>query len=259
MSLAVVTGANRGLGLGTAEALARKGYRVWLTGRDAAHTEQAAAALREHKLDVQAATLDVASSAGVGAFAQRLVSEPPIDALVNNAGTTFSGFDAKVAKDTLDTNYHGAIRVTDALFSKLAPTANIVMVSSGMGELSHLSSELRKRLLAPGLSREDIEQIAEQFLSAVSRGEPTTAGFPSNAYSVSKALLNAFTRVLARELAGTAQRVNAVCPGWVKTRMGGSGAPRSLEQGVSGIVWAATLGQGGPNGGFFRDAKPIAW
>jgi NAD(P)-dependent dehydrogenase (short-subunit alcohol dehydrogenase family) len=71
--------------------------------------------------------------------------------------------------------------------------------------------------------------------------------------------MNAFTRVLARELEGSARRVNSVCPGWVKTRMGGSGAPRSLEQGVSGIVWAATLERSGPSGGFFRDAKPIAW
>jgi len=72
--------------------------------------------------------------------------------------------------------------------------------------------------------------------------------------------MNAFTRVLARELAGSARRVNAVCPGWVKTRMGGSSAPRSLVQGASGIVWAATLsGDARPNGGFFRDGKPIAW
>jgi len=259
MPLAIVTGANRGLGLGTAEALARKGYRVWLTGRDAAHTEQAASALRQQKLDVHAAALDVTSPAGVGAFAERMVGEPPIDALVNNAGASFKGFDAKVAADTLEINYRGAARVTDALFSKLAASASIVMVSSGMGELSNLAPELQERLLAPDLSREDIEGIAEEFLSAVSRGAPAAAGFPSNAYSVSKALMNAFTRVLARELAGSARRVNSVCPGWVKTRMGGSGAPRSLEQGVSGIVWAATLDRGGPSGGLFRDAKPIGW
>ncbi|HEX3854840.1 MAG TPA: SDR family NAD(P)-dependent oxidoreductase [Polyangiaceae bacterium] len=259
MSLAIVTGANRGLGLGTAEALARKGYRVWLTGRDAAHTEQAAAQLRTQKLDVQAATVDVASPTSVGAFAERLTHEPPIDALVNNAGATFKGFDAKVAADTLQINYRGAVRVTDALFAKLAPSANIVMVSSGMGELSNLSPALQKRLSAPELSRPGVEQIAEEFLSAVSAGTQAAAGFPNNAYSVSKALMNAFTRVLARELSGSARRVNSVCPGWVKTRMGGSSAPRSLEQGVSGIVWAATLDRGGPSGGFFRDGKPIAW
>jgi NAD(P)-dependent dehydrogenase (short-subunit alcohol dehydrogenase family) len=232
---------------------------VWLTARDAARAAEGAALLREQKLDVQSAALDVASPAGVGAFAQRMQAEPLIDALVNNAGTTFTGFNAKVARDTLEINYRGAVRVTDALFSRLAPSANVVMVSSGMGELSNLSPALRQRLLEPGLTRADIERTAEEFLSAVSRGAPAEAGFPSNAYSVSKALLNAFTRVLARELEGTGRRVNSVCPGWVRTRMGGSAAPRSIEQGKSGIVWAATLGQSGPNGGFFRDQKPLAW
>jgi NAD(P)-dependent dehydrogenase (short-subunit alcohol dehydrogenase family) len=259
MPIAVVTGANRGLGLAAAEALARKGYRVWLTGRDAAHVDQAARTLRERELDVQSAVVDVASAAGVGAFAQRMASEPPIDALVNNAGATFKGFDLQVATDTLNINYRGAVRLTDALFSRLTPGANIVMVSSGMGELSNLSAALRERLLSPKLTRENIELIAGEFLSAVQRSAPADAGFPSNAYSVSKALMNAFTRVLARELEGTQRRVNAVCPGWVKTRMGGSGAPRTLEQGASGIVWATTLGPGGPNGGFFRDEKLLAW
>jgi carbonyl reductase 1 len=133
------------------------------------------------------------------------------------------------------------------------------MVSSGMGELSRLSPELRNRLLSPTLSRAEIEHVADEFLNAVTRGDPGAAGFPSNAYSVSKALMNAFTRVFARDLVGTGQRINAVCPGWVKTRMGGSSAPRGLEQGASGIVWAATLNPGDPNGGFFRDAKAIAW
>ncbi len=259
MPLAVVTGANRGLGLETAQVLAQRGFRVWLTGRDPDLTESAAAALRAQHLDVQAASLDVSSAASVGAFAQRLASESPIDALINNAGASFHGLDAKVARDTLETNYRGAVRVTDALAAHLAASANIVMVSSGMGELSQFSEGLTQRLMAPDLTRANIEEVAEEFLSAVSVGQPAAKGFPGNAYSVSKALMNAVTRVLARELSGTAQRVNAVCPGWVKTRMGGSGAPRSLAQGASGIVWAATLTAGGASGGFFRDAKPIAW
>jgi NAD(P)-dependent dehydrogenase (short-subunit alcohol dehydrogenase family) len=259
MPTAVVTGANRGLGLETARSLAQRGYRVWLTGRDAAHTEQATAELRARKFDVEAATLDVASAPSIAAFAERMAREPAFDALVNNAGASLSGFNAEVAERTIDNNYRGAVRVTDALFGKLAPEANIVMVSSGMGELNHLSPALRKRLLAPMLSRAEIEQIGEEFVNAVKNGSHTAAGFPSNAYSVSKALMNAFTRVLARELTGTLRRINAVCPGWVKTRMGGSSAPRSLEQGASGIVWAATLSAGGPNGGFFRDAKAIEW
>jgi NAD(P)-dependent dehydrogenase (short-subunit alcohol dehydrogenase family) len=267
MLVSVVTGANRGLGLETAHSLARLGHRVWLTGRDAQATEQAASGLRAQNLDVHAAALDVTDAATIGAFARRMASEPPIAALVNNAGTTFGGFDAEVAARTLDCNYRGAVRVTDALWPCLAPTAKIVMVSSGMGELDRFSPALQKRFLQPELSRAGVEELATEFVSAVARGNHSAAGFPSNAYSVSKALLNAFTRVLARELAGSSRRVNAVCPGWVKTRMGGSAAPRSLEQGASGIVWAARLGEeaddgagdAAPNGGFFRDAKAIAW
>jgi len=260
MPVAIVTGANRGLGLETSHVLARRGYRVWLTGRDATSTQQATSKLAAEGLDVQSAVLDIADPATIERFAQRLASEPAIDALVNNAGASLQGFDAKVAQATLDNNYRGAVRVTDALWGKLAPEANVVMVSSGMGELSKFSSELRERLLAATLTRRQIEEIAEEFVSAVARGAHAAAGFPSNAYSVSKALLNAFTRVLSRELAGSSRRVSAVCPGWVKTRMGGSSAPRSLEQGASGIVWAATLSAAsGPNGGFFRDGKAIAW
>lgn len=260
MSVAVVTGANRGLGLETAHVLASRGYRVWLTGRDAQAADHAAHELRAQNLDVQAARLDVADATTVSAFARRMASEPPITALVNNAGASFPGFDAEVAARTLDCNYRGAIRVSDALWPCLAPAANIVMVSSGMGELAHFSAALQKRLLSPDLNRAQIEQVANEFVFAVARGTHAAAGFPSNAYSVSKALLNAFTRALARELSGSARRINAVCPGWVKTRMGGSSAPRSLAEGASGIVWAATVtGNAAPNGGFFRDAKAIAW
>ena len=260
MPIAVVTGANRGLGLETAHTLARRGYRVWLTGRDAESSNHAAAALQAENLDVQAAVLDVTDQATLRAFARRMESEPEITALVNNAGASLRGFDAQIASSTLDNNYRGAVRVTDALWDRLAPNANIVFVSSGMGELSNFSATLRERLLATTLTRTQIEEIAEEFVNAVARGEHESVGFPSNAYGVSKALMNAFTRVLAREVAGSARRVNAVCPGWVKTRMGGSSAPRSLAQGASGIVWAATSsGDTRPNGGFFRDGKAIAW
>jgi len=259
MPIAVVTGANRGLGLETVRSLARRGYRVWLTGRDADNVTAAASALSREGLDVRSATLDVTSPSSVNTFAERMGDEPPIDALINNAGATFSGFNAEVAQRTLDANYRGPVRLSAALLPRLAVNANIVMVSSGMGELGNLSPELQKRLISSTLTREQLDQLATEFVNAVARGTHGAAGFPSNAYSVSKALMNAFTRVLARELKGTGRRVNAVCPGWVKTRMGGNSAPRSLAQGASGIVWAATLDKNGPNGGFFRDGRAIDW
>ncbi|HEY3500359.1 MAG TPA: SDR family NAD(P)-dependent oxidoreductase, partial [Polyangiaceae bacterium] len=181
-----------------------------------------------------------------------------LDAVVNNAGTSFEGFDAKIAFDTVNTNYRGAVRVTDVFAPRLAPNADIVMVSSGMGELSPVSAELRRRLLAPELTRAELDRLVDDFVERVRHGASDLGGWPKSAYRVSKIALNAFTRLLASVLP-PGQRVNAVCPGWVRTRMGGPSASRSVERGAEGIVWAATLGPGGPNGGFFRDQRRIDW
>jgi carbonyl reductase 1 len=256
--LAVVTGANRGLGFQVSRDLLALGYEVLLTARERASGEQAVSTLGAPGR-ARSLVLDVSDSESVAQFAREVARGPVIDALVNNAGASFDGFDEGVAARTLDTNYRGAVRVTRALLPKLAPRGNIVMVSSGMGELSRFSPALAARLLRPDLDADAIEAIAREFVAAVGHGQHASLGFPANAYSVSKALLNAFTRVLARELAESGRHVNAVCPGWVRTRMGGSAAPRTLEQGAQGIVWAATLGTDGPSGGFFRDMRAIAW
>jgi NAD(P)-dependent dehydrogenase (short-subunit alcohol dehydrogenase family) len=238
--------------------LLQLGYDVVLTARERAAGEAAARGLGapDH---ARSLVLDVSDDASVARFATELAAGPRVDALVNNAGASFDGFDEGVAARTLDTNYRGAVRVTRALLPQLSPSANIVMVSSGMADLSRFSAPLAKRLLAPGLDAEGVEAIAQEFVSAVARDQHVKLGFPQNAYGVSKALLNAFTRALARELGEGGRRVNAVCPGWVRTRMGGGAAPRSLEEGARGITWAATLGAGGPNGGFFRDTRAIPW
>jgi carbonyl reductase 1 len=256
MRFAVVTGANRGLGLETCRKLAGLGFQVLLTARNAEAGRAAAVSLGLSDR-VRATELDVTEPSSVERLAQELAGGPAIDALVNNAGASFSGFDGEVARRTLDINYRGPVRVTDALAPLLAPGANVVMVSSGMGELAHLSPALRARLQAPGLDRAGLNAIAKEFVDSVAQRQHQALGFPGNAYGMSKALLNTFTRILAPTLRG--QRVNAVCPGWVKTRMGGEHAPRTVERGAAGIVWAATLGNDGPNGGFFRDGKAIAW
>ncbi len=254
MATALVTGGNRGLGLETCKELAARGYSVLLAARNEAEGQKAALGLSGN---VRALPLDVEDEQSILALPERLGGQS-LDALVNNAGVSLQGFDAEIARRTIEINFRGARRVTETLLPKLAPGANVVMVSSGMGTLDHLSAELAARFQDEALDRVGLEALVEAFISAVRAGG-SLGGYPRNAYSVSKIALNAYTRLLASELTGRRIHVNAVCPGWVRTRMGGSRASRSVEQGARGIVWAATLGQGAPSGGFFRDGRAIDW
>lgn len=258
--LAVVTGANRGIGLEVCRQLAQRGMRVLLTSRNAERGQQAAAGLAGQGLAVEARELDVADPASVRSFGRALADAgEPVHALVNNAGASLDGFDAGVAERTLATNTFGAAAVTDAVLPLLPRGGRVVMVSSGMGSLSAFSEALRARFLDPDLDRAGLESLLRGFVEAVRRGEHRRQGWPGNAYSVSKAGVNALVRVMAPAFRDRGVLINAVCPGWVRSDMGGPGAPRSLQQGASGIVWAATLGADGPTGGIFRDGRRIDW
>lgn len=225
---ALVTGANRGLGLEVARELATAGARVIATGRDLAAIRQAAERLRSSGGDVLGIELDVADPASVERCAERLrAAGEQVDVLVNNAAVYHGARVLSTAADelrgTFETNFWGAVWTCRAWVPG--------MVARGYGRVVNVSS-------GNGAFAEGLEGPA--------------------AYALSKAALNALTLRLASEVTGDV-KVNAVCPGWVRTRMGGSGAPRTVEEGADTIVWLATLGSDGPTGGFFRDRERIPW
>ena len=228
--MAVVTGANRGIGREVVRQLAQQGWLVVLGARDAARGRAAAAELGSEAAGVVPRMLDVSDDASVRAAAGWVGAEVGrCDALVNNAAIDYDS-DARATTADLDrvhrameTNLYGAWRTALAFLPLLrrSPHPRVVNVSSGSGSLS----EMR-------------------------------AGTP--AYSVSKAALNALTRILADELRADGVLVNSVCPGWVATDMGGAGG-RPVGDGAASVVWAVLLPGDGPTGGFFRDGHPVAW
>jgi len=257
----LITGANRGLGLETARQLAGQGFHVVITARDVGAARQAAGALAGPAASVAPlpVPLDVGDPGSIAAAADHLrATAASVDVLVNNAGVSLDGFDAGIARRTLDTNFFGPLRLTEALLPLIPAGGTIVMVSSGMGELAGLDERLRARFTDPALTRGALAELMNAFVADVAAGRHRERGWPSSAYRISKVGLNALVRVWAPELADRRIIVNAVCPGWVRTDMGGRTASRSVEKGAASIVWGATR-HGEPTGGFFRDGRRIDW
>jgi NAD(P)-dependent dehydrogenase (short-subunit alcohol dehydrogenase family) len=224
---ALVTGGNRGIGLEACRQLARAGIDVVLAARDPQRGEEAAQELRGEGLDVTSERLDVADSQSVKKCAQRLADAgTEVNVLVNNAGVYPTQGVFSVSEETFETalevNTLGPFRTCQAFVP--------IMVQRGYGRVVNVSS------------------------GGGSFGE----GLGPTPYAVSKAALNALTLKVAQAVRGDV-KVNAMCPGWVRTDMGGTGAPRSPEEAVDTLVWLASLAEDGPNGGFFRDRKPIPW
>lgn len=232
--MALITGANRGLGLEIARQLGEKGFVVVLGGRNAEKVENAAAKLRKDGLDAHSVKLDVTNQSDIEKL-PRFFKEKfgGLDVLVNNAGIapeSEGGTRLENLRKTFDTNVFGAFAVTEALLPllKASPAGRIVNHSSILGSLFFV-------------------------------GSGQGGSFTTPAYTSSKAALNMLTVVTAQELKNTKIKVNAAHPGWVRTDMGGSQAPLDVQEGAKTAVELATLPDDGPTGAYMHMGKTLAW
>lgn len=227
MQIALVTGANRGIGQEVAKQLAAAGQHVLVGSRDLASASETIDAIHAAGDRATPVQLDISDLDSIEQAVLKAAQLGGIDVLVNNAAITYDTWqralepDFEVVREAIETNVFGTWQLTVALADQLRATtsARVVNVSSGAGALTDMG-----------------------------------AGLP--AYRISKVALSALTRMWAAELPGA--RVNAVCPGWVATDMGGAGG-RPVTEGAAGVTWAALLPNDGPTGGFFRDQQAIDW
>ncbi|MGC4896094.1 SDR family NAD(P)-dependent oxidoreductase [Micromonospora sp. DT31] len=239
-TVALVTGANKGIGYEIAAGLGALGWRVGVGARDGRRREEAVAKLRTGGVDAFGVPLDVTDDASVSAAARLLEAEAGgLDVLVNNAGVTGGGqqrpgdVDLATVRTAVEVNVIGVVRVTEAMLPLLRRSASprIVNMSSGVGSLARQSA---------------------------SAGEHET-GPLAVAYSPSKTMLNAVTIQYARALADTNILINAACPGFTATDLNGFRGVRTPQQGAAIAIRLATLPDGGPTGGYFEDAGVIPW
>lgn len=230
-TIALVTGANKGLGFEIARQLARRGVKVWIGARNEANGKKAAELIRRDGGEADALKLDVDDPAGVRNAAKTAARSGHLDILVNNAGTypdkqnSIADMDPGLAWTAIRTNALGPIVTTQAFLPLLEKSRRprIINMSSGMGSISGMESAY------------------------------------GPAYSISKATLNAVTRQFAAALRDKGVAVNSMCPGWVKTDMGGPNAPRSPEQAADTAVWLALEAPQDLTSQFIRDRQSIPW
>ena len=226
MGTALITGASRGIGREVARTLASEGWHVLSGVRDP----------KSAAPGTEAEVVDMGDVESIEALATRLRSRnQQLDALVNNAGV-YRG----PAHQIWEVNVLGPLLLTRALEPLLTRNARVVMVTSGLGQLSAQPASLVKRLSK--LSLADFERLAKEA---------------PGGYGASKAALNSIVRLFAKELKPRGILVNATSPGWVRTDMGGPSAPRSVEQGAASVLWGVRLPPGGPTGGVFEDGRAI--
>jgi NAD(P)-dependent dehydrogenase (short-subunit alcohol dehydrogenase family) len=228
----LITGANRGIGFETARQLGKIGHQIILSARNKTKLDQSVTKLKEENIEVKGLLMDISNDESVrNASVEFAKHNIKLDVLINNAAILLFANDKSLITDDLDlynttinNNSTGLLRVIRAFLPFISSPGRIINLSSGGGSLT----------------------------------ETIGAGF-APAYCVSKTLINGLTKQLSFELSSRNISINSVCPGWVRTDMGGSNAERSVEKGAETPVWLATDAPKDFTGMFFRDKKQIAW
>lgn len=236
----LISGANKGIGLETARQLAQAGHHVLLGARDPAKAEEAAASLAREGLTVEPITLDVTDAASIAAAAKRIAERHgKLDTLINNAGITLEPWGVTTSQVSLDlwrkifdTNLFAVVAVTQAMLP--------LVRNSEAGRIVNLRSILGSLTL---------------------HADPASPiyNFKAVAYDTSKTAVNQYTVHLAHELRDTPIKVNAAHPGWVKTELGGEGAPMEVVDGAKTSVYLATLPADGPSGAYIHMQDRLPW
>ncbi|KAI8569422.1 hypothetical protein RHMOL_Rhmol02G0277900 [Rhododendron molle] len=285
--IAVVTGSNKGIGLEICRQLASNGVTVILTARDKNRGLEAVQNLKASGLsDILFHQLDVTNQTSIASLAEFIKTKfKRLDILINNAGIVGNVVDledrhqydlsviessnakkSEIFKQSLEeaeaclrTNYYGVKLLTEELIPLLqqSDSPKIVNVSSTLGKLQYLSNEKAKEKLSEidGLTVEKVDEVVKWFYEDLREDLLETKGWPANfsAYKVSKAALNGYTRVMAKNYPKIA--INAVCPGYVKTDINYNTGIYTVEQGAKGPVMLALLPHGGPSGLFYSQTK----
>mmetsp|Transcript_52124 Transcript_52124/g.84229 ORF Transcript_52124/g.84229 Transcript_52124/m.84229 type:complete len:319 (+) Transcript_52124:27-983(+) len=263
--VAVVTGANKGIGLEVSRILGRQPGVLCVMGcRNAQLGQQAAAVLQKEGCNVTFAQLDINDKSSIANFAGMIKANyGGFDILVNNAAIAYKGRDptpfAEQARPTLYTNFYGTLALCDALVPLLRNGGRVSNVASMSGPLRQFPRKSHARVLAPDFSRQELCELIDQFVESAEKGDHGRAGWPNTCYGVSKAALNALTRIMARELAPRNILVNSCCPGWCATDMSSHSGPRSAAQGADTPAFLAMLPAGSRSGEYWTDRQMQDW
>jgi carbonyl reductase 1 len=266
---AVVTGANKGIGHAIAKKLGKEGVTTILTARNPELGAAAQKQLKEEGVDVEFHQLDISDRDSIESFAKWLETKHGgLDILVNNAGFAFKGntFGADEARQTNAINYFGTRDLTQRLLPLLKKSkagARIVFVGSRAGTLSILQPQLQQKFADPNLTQDQLDQLMEEFPKEIEAGTYKQKGWPASMYGVSKVGVAAYSRILARDLAGRRDGskvlVNVCCPGYVNTDMSSHRGYKTPDEGADTPVWLALAPPDGPSGHFFSDRKDVGY